>query len=113
VPIALRDFAAEMFQPLTGRKLAFLRPAQPPEAPRARVEMELIAVRTAGSAGPGATRQPFSLLFTLRGEPPLDDRLLHQLAEPGFEDCELLLSRVHVPELDRRDGTMFYEAVFG
>lgn len=75
--------------------------------------MELIEVRGLNCPGNDRRRQPFSLLFALRNEPPLDDRLLHQLAEPGFEECELLLSRVHVPELDRRDGTMFYEAAFG
>jgi hypothetical protein len=113
VPIAIQDFAAEMFRPLVGRTLAFLRPAPSPDGQRARVEMELIQVRVSASGNRDAKRQPFSLLFTLRQESPLDDRLLHQLAEPGFEECELLLSRVSVPDLDRHDGTMFYEAVFG
>jgi hypothetical protein len=102
-----------MFQPMVGRALAFLRPAASQDGQRARVGMELIEVRVSASGNPDGKRQPFSLLFTLRQEPPLDDRLLHQLAEPGFEECELLLSRLHVPELDRHDGTMYYEAVFG
>jgi hypothetical protein len=102
-----------MFQPMVGRTLAFLRPARPPGGQPARVELELIEVRVAASGHLAGRRQPFSLLFTLRHEPPLDDRLLHRLAEPGFEECELLLSRLYVPELDRRDGTMYYEAVFG
>ncbi len=110
--IALKDFAAEMFQPLVGRKLAFLRPASA-GAQRVRVELELIEVRVSKSGGQGGMRRPFSLLLTLSQEPALDDRFLHQLAESGFEDCELLLSRVSVPELDRRDGTMYYEAAFG
>jgi hypothetical protein len=118
VPIGLQSFAAEMFQPMVGRMVAFLRPAPSPDATspdggRARVEMELIDVRVSTSGNFAGKRQPFSLLFTLRHVAPLDDRLLHQLAEPGFEECELLLSRLYVPELDRRDGTMFYEAVFG
>ncbi|HXN45396.1 MAG TPA: hypothetical protein VN893_02070 [Bryobacteraceae bacterium] len=111
--VALKDFAAEMFQPLVGRKLALLRPAAQPGAGRARVELELIRVRVSNSGSYGGGRRPFSLLFTLRQEPALDDRLLHQLVEPGFEECELLVSRVYVPELDRRDGTMYYEAAFG
>ena len=113
MPIAIQDFAAEMFQPLVGCGLAFLRPAPSPDGQRARVEMELIQVRVTASGRLDGKRQPFSLLFALRQEPPLDDRFLHQLAEPGFAECELLLSRVYVPELDRRDGTMYYEAVFG
>ena len=113
MPIVLKDFAAEVFQPMLGRKLAFLRPAVSASEQRARVELDLIQVRVWPSGNPGGGRQPFSLLFTLRDEPPLDHHQLHQLAEPGFEECELLVSRVSVPELDRRDGTMFYEAVFG
>ena len=113
VAVALPDFTAGVFQPLIGRQMAFLRPAPSPHALPARVELELIEVRVPGPAGPETGRQPFSLLFTLRGEQPLDDRLLHRLAEPGFEACELLLSRVFVPELDRHDGTMYYEAAFG
>lgn len=113
MPIALQDFAAEMFQPLVGRRLDFLRPAPSPARQGARVEMELIQVRVSASGKLTGPRQPFSLLFALRQEPPLDDRLLHKLAQPDFEECELLLSRVYVPELDRRDGTMYYEAVFG
>ena len=113
MPIAIQDFAAEMFQPLVGRGFAFLRPAPSPDEQRTWLEMELIQVRVSASGKLDGNRQPFSLLFTLRQGPPLDDRLLHQLAEPDFEECELLLSRVYVPELDRRDGTMYYEAVFG
>jgi len=113
VAVGLPDFTAGVFQPLIGRKLAFQRPATSPHAPPARVELELLEVRVSSADGPEAGRQPFSLLFTLRGEPALDDRLLHRLAEPGFEACELLLSRVFVPELDRHDGTMYYEAAFG
>ena len=111
--IALKDFAAEMFQPLVGRKLAFLRPVASPGAQRVRVELELIEVRVSHAGGQGGMRRPFSLLFTLRQEPGLNDRFLHQFAEPDFEECELVLSRVSVPELDRHDGTMYYEAAFG
>lgn len=102
-----------MFRPLVGRRLAFLRPVASPDGLRAPLEMELIDVRGTTSGNVAGMRRPFSLLFTLRQEPPLDDRLLHQLTEPGFEECELLLSRVYVPDLDRRDGTIYYEAVFG
>ena len=111
--IALKDFAAEMFQPLVGRKLAFLRPVTAPGGQRVRVELELIEVRVSNSGGRDGMRKPFSVLFTLRQEAALDDRFLHQLVESGFEQCELLLSRVSVPELDRHDETMYYEAAFG
>lgn len=112
MPITLQEFTAAAFRPFEGQGVAFLRPPST-NGERARVELHLIQVRERDSAPRPGHRVPFSLLFSLRGEQPLDDRLLHQIAEPHFEPCELLVSRVFVPELDQHDGTMFYEAVFG
>ncbi len=110
-PYLISDFSAEMFRPLEGRAVRFLRPAPQGSNPEP-VDLTLIAVReSAGTPRPGL-RRPFSLLFTLRVRAPLADDLLHQLSHPDFEPCALLLSRVSVPELDSRDGTMFYELVF-
>jgi hypothetical protein len=110
VAIRLEDFAADLFQPLVGQRLSFRRPGNPPAE---RVEMELLQVRASRYGAPPGLRAPFSLLFTLRDTAPLDPIGLHRLDHPDFEPCDLLLTRVQVPELDRRDGTMFYEAVFG
>lgn len=108
----ISDFTAEMFRPLVNKPITFLRPA-PAGVACEPVDLMLIAVHEqAGSPGPGF-RRPFSLMFTLRDEAPLADRYLHQLSHPDFEACEVLLCRVSVPDLDRRDGTMFYEIVFG
>jgi hypothetical protein len=107
----ISDFKAETFRPFEGKALTFLRPA-PAGAACEPVDLTLIAVNEqAGSPRPGF-RRPFSLMLTLRDQSPLADRFLHQLSHPDFEPCELLLSRVSVPELDKRDGTMFYELVF-
>ncbi len=109
-PIA--EFRAELFEPFLNGSIQFLRPV-PPGAVSPAVNLTLMEVREAGHPGVPGQRRPFSLLFALRDSAPLEDRFLHRLAHPGFERCDLLLSRVTVPEHDRRDGTMFYEIVFG
>jgi len=109
-PILLEQFTAEMFEPFRGKKIRFLRPAATGVEEQA-VNLELIDVSRSPYAAGGA-RQPFSLLFTLQDEAPLNDRLLHRISQEPFAACDLLLSRVHVPQLDRRDGTMYFEAVF-
>jgi hypothetical protein len=110
-PFALSDFTAEMFRPLQGSKVRFVRPT-PQGAAHETVDLTLVAVQESdGSPRPGF-RRPFSLLFTSQDQAPLQDRFLHQLSHPDFEACVLLLSRVSVPDLDPRDGTIFYELVF-
>jgi hypothetical protein len=108
----LADFAAEFFQPRLGDTFRFLRP-QDPAAGRETADLTLIEVHVSRHPGVPGKRQPFSLLFTLRDAPPLNDRLTHTLSHPGLEPCEILLSRVTVPSLEKHDGTMYYEAVFG
>jgi hypothetical protein len=114
-PIPLEQFTAQAFQAWAGREIQFLRPPAEPGERGKPVTLELIQVRGPGNAPPVPTghRAPFSLLFRLNGEAPLQDRFLHTLHHAPFESCELLISRVFVPELDSGDGTMFYEAVFG
>ena len=122
VPFRLTELSAQHFQPLVGQKLRFLRPsADLSRAPamsldgvaREAVELALHDVKVARFPSMRGKRQPFSLLFTLRDAAPLDDRHLHLLSHPEFEPCDLLLSRVTVPELDQHDGTMYYELIFG
>ena len=107
----MKDFAAAMFQPHVGGEFVFLRPADA-AGNRAPVKLDLLQVRE-GKSQPVGFRCPFALVFGLRGEAPLDYYEMHQLAEAGYEEADLLLSRVAMPELDRHDGTIFYEAVFG
>ena len=60
----------------------------------------------------GARREPFSLLFLMKGQHALEGGL-HTLVHPEFERCELLLSRITLPPSERKepDG-IYYEAVF-
>jgi hypothetical protein len=101
-----------MFRPLQGKSITFLRPA-PEGAMGEPVDLTLIAVHEQAGSPRQGFRRPFSLVLTLRDQTPLADRFLHELSHPEFEPCALLLSRVSLPELDPRDGTMFYEVVFG
>lgn len=107
-----------------GESITFLRPPYDPEQPSCRAALRLIHVnesqrvaraRAADPASyPAHFRTPFSLLFALNlaGQPALSLDL-HRLHQPGFEECDLLLTRVLVPERDPRDGSVaFYEAVF-
>jgi hypothetical protein len=110
-PYRLEEFTAELFQLRLGDTFTFLRPESPAAGKAAG--LTLIEVHVSTHPGAPGKRKPFSLLFTLRDSPPLNDRLAHKLAHPGFEPCEILLSRVTVPGLDKHDGTMYYEAVFG
>jgi hypothetical protein len=104
----MRPFTAQAFTPYLGQTFRF-RPSS--EQAADPVELELIAVE-AGPANqlmPGQ-RQPFSLLFELRGQAALR-RGLQRLQHPDMDACDLFLARVHVP--DRHPGAVYYEAVFG
>jgi hypothetical protein len=109
---SLAEFTPELFEPLTGQALTFLRPAGPDGA-RAAVRLELVRVTIPGATLPPGFRRQFSAIFALRGAAPLDDRYLHALSHPDFELCDVLLSRVAVPGLDPHDGAIFYEMVIG
>ena len=101
----IADFTAQLFQPLVGQAVQWERPGG------GTARLELLEVQTYPRQ-PGMTRDPFSLLFELKGQKPIEPGL-PRLVHPGFEPCELLLSRVRVPEFERahRAG-VFYEAVF-
>ena len=107
-PVA--EFQAEIFRPFLQEPFTLLRP-MPPGVASPRVELTLVEVKEMATSTL-RPRPPFSLLFALRDAAPLEDRFLHRLVHPNFEKCDLLLSRVTIPD-DPRDGTMFYEIVFG
>jgi hypothetical protein len=111
VPISIGEFSAATFRPLVGQEIPFLRPAGP-GVQAETVPLTLLQITEGDAANREGFRDPFSLLFTLRDSAPLDDLNLHVLHHPDFEPCEILITRVYVPGLDKRDGTMFYEAVF-
>jgi hypothetical protein len=113
-PVALRDFVFGHFQPLVGQSMTFLRPSTPNVPPEA-IQMELVKVDVPAVPSRSGLRAPFSLLFLLTDAQPLNDRELHTLSHPGFEVCDLLLSRVMPPGQHRAvpvDRGMFYEIVF-
>lgn len=106
----LVNYTPELFQPLVGLQVPFLRP---PAVDGTREEVCLDVIRVTASKLPPAAgfRRQFSVLFGLREAAPLDHYLLHALVHRDFEPCDLLLNRVVVPELRTTDGTMFYELV--
>jgi hypothetical protein len=113
--IKLLEFTAAEFLPYEGRKIVFERPSdQFASGGGGFVEMELLEVRAGKpSWGRNGQREPFALLFSVRGQAPLGPGL-HRLIQEGFEPCDLFLSRVTVPERNDEGGAvMFYEAVFG
>jgi len=110
--VPLAEFRADHFDRCLGQNIVFLRPAPPPGE---RVELELIAVeRKPGTAEDYAPfRVPFSLLFRLRQGAPLSP-WAHTLQVDGMEACDLVLARVMVPAILRREpDAVLYEAVFG
>ena len=106
----MTEFDADVFLPYVGAMFRWRSGAAnggaPPEADMRLHEVERYRLQ------PGMSREPFSLLFVMRDQPPLVSGL-HSLVHSDFEPCELLLSRVTVPEYERADpGAMFYEVVF-
>ena len=106
--VRIEDFRVELFEPLVGQLLSFVRSDTPEAAP---VELKLLEVKK-GRKSPMFEREPFSLLFSLKDAPPLEGHL-HGLVHPQFESGGLLVSRVFAPKYERLDpDAMFYEIVF-
>ena len=106
VQAPLKDFTAEMFEPLVGETLEFV-----PEGPGERARLKLLEVKR-GQKAPMSEKDPFSLLFSLKDQPPLSP-CLYGLSHPNFVPDGLLISRVKVPKHERVDPeAAFYEAVF-
>jgi hypothetical protein len=104
----MHQFTAQAFTPHLGQTFRF-RPFS--EHATETAELELIAVEAGlcDQLTPGQ-RQPFSLLFELRGQAALR-RGLQRLQHPDLDACDLFLARVHVPE--GQPGAAYREAVFG
>ena len=105
---SLEELTAEHFLPYVGRTLPFLQPADEQGNRGVPVELRLIAVETLGPGG-GRARAPFSLLFLSANGETLEMGL-PRLVDPGFEPCELFLSRI-LPPAGLPAG-VYYEAVF-
>ena len=112
--IGLAELTADHFVGRVGEVFRLIPSVESPDASPVAYELELIEVRRAGKprgAGGGATlREPFALLFTLRGAMPLGSGL-HRLVHDVFAPDDLFLSRDVVPE--RNPRAIYYEAVFG
>lgn len=114
----LQDLTAESFRPYEGRDMVFSRPVAGGGIFSRSVAMKLAKVTThehitqIESRNPAIygkrSREPFSLVFELKGGEPLGDGL-HRLIHKDFEGCQLFLSEISQP---RPDGTVVYEAVF-
>jgi hypothetical protein len=115
----LQDLTAESFLPFEGCDLVFSRPVASGGIFSRTVAMKLAKVTThehvtqIEAQNPAIyskrSREPFSLVFELKGAEPLEDGL-HRLIHKDFEGCQVFLSQVSQP---RPDGTLLYEAVFG
>jgi uncharacterized protein DUF6916 len=98
----IANYTADTFLPYIGQVLRFV-PGD--------VQLELLEVKRHSSNGrPAGFREPFALLFALRGEDQLG-RGLHRIAHDDFEPADWFLTRVLAPGRDPR--LAYYEAVFG
>ena len=110
-PYPMTDFTADLFLPHLGELFEWERPTSRNGTGEGHAQMHLIEV-TRQPHHPGVSREPFSLLFRMKGQRALAWGL-HTLVHPEFERCELLLSRVRVPQYERKDPDgIYYEAVF-
>jgi hypothetical protein len=100
----ISELTADTMEPYTGQTFAF-------EGPGGQASMELVQVARLKRHA-GTIRDPFSLLFVMRGSPPLA-RGIPRLIHRDFEPLDIFLQRVSVPERERADpAAMFFEAVF-
>lgn len=107
----MRNYAAEMFLPYVGQVLLFEPPANEQTDSCDAFQLELVEVRRPTSRNrPDGFREPFTLLFALRGLQFLGPGC-HRIAHHDFEPSEWLLTRVLVPGSDPRAA--YYEAIFG
>ena len=101
------QYTIDAFASRVGEVFTFHQRADASDSP---LLLELVEVEEAQhGAGPGG-RQPFSLLFALRGADATAESTLH-LRHAEFEPCAWFVNRVVAPN---RDATRaYYEAVFG
>jgi hypothetical protein len=117
--VGLRELTAESFRRFEGSDLRFSRPVARGGILSRTVALKLTEVITHDKTTQiearnpeiyqKRSREPFSLVFELKGDKPLEEGL-HRLIHKDIAACDLFLSRISQP---RSDGAIFYEAVFG
>jgi hypothetical protein len=115
----LENATTESFSPHLGETFAFLKPPSDRGMVLSPVELRLekvmrhenivqIEARIPALRGK-RKREPFSLLFELKGREPLGPGL-HEFARGEFKGCPVFLSPV---QSAKNKGPIRYEAVFG
>src|SRR5215467_10885744 len=108
--IEIAQFTADIFAGYVGQIIEFERPGVSGDETTSRAHMQLVEV-SRHRIQKGLRREPFSLLFVMRGQSPLSYHL-HRLHHPHFEACDLHLERVIAPKYQQADPAgMYYEAV--
>jgi hypothetical protein len=111
MPTGTKPLTADTFEPLVGEEFVFGRPANPDGGFAGLVRMKLASL-TRLPLHDLTDRQPFSIIFVLKDQPPLTMGL-HRLLHPELEPFDMFLSRVMAPRLQKADPAgMFYEAIF-
>jgi len=115
----LEDVSAQSFLPYLGKTLLFERSPEDRSLSSTTAELKLAkvipheSISRLESRNPGKygirRRESFSLLFEQKDGKPLGPGL-HRLAHADFENFQLFLSPVGVPE---KNGTVYLEAIFG
>lgn len=116
--VRLGELTHENFEPLVGSEVAFqaLEESGAPAGEYRFVVDEVSVNRRLAEAAkacePGSIYQriPFSVILRANGEPPFVQAVL-RLEHPGFEDCDLMITRIVMPGHDPRAA--WFEAVFG
>jgi len=101
------EYTADTFLPYVGRVFKF----ESENVARSPVHLELLEVKRQRSSGrPAGFREPFALLFGLRGADALGTGF-HRITHEDFEPADWFLTRVLDPGRDPHLAC--YEAVFG
>lgn len=116
--VRLGELTYESFEPLVGTELGF-HALEENGAPSGdfRFAVEEVSVNrrlaeAAKACEPGSIYQriPFSVILRAIEEPPFVQAVL-RLDHPGFEECDMMITRIVMPGRDPRAA--WFEAVFG
>src|SRR2546423_13070409 len=105
--ISMGQYTSDAFKSRVGQVFSFHRTADANDPP---IQLELVDVQSSAHQAKAGTRQPFSLLFALRGGDATPESTLH-LRHEEFEPCAWFVNRVVAREHEHH--MPYYEAVFG